>query len=79
MSRYRACVIGDDGQITHSRTFACGSDADAAIWARHTADNDIELWCGDRFVSSLRLRLTDQRGAISHDVVEGRLVPKPAK
>jgi hypothetical protein len=77
MSRYRACVIGDDGQITHSRTFACGNDADAAIWARHMADNDIELWCGDRFVSSLRL--TDQRGAISHDVVEGRLVPKPAK
>jgi hypothetical protein len=76
MSRYRACVIGDDGQITHSRTFACGSDADAAIWARHTADNDIELWCGDRFVSSLRF---DQRGAISHDVVEGRLMRKPAR
>ena len=78
MSGYRACVIGDDGQVTHSRTFACGSDTDAAIWARQLAgNNDVELWCGDRLIS--RLKSTPQCEAVSHDVVKGRLVPKPAK
>ena len=72
MSGYRACVMGDDGQVTYSRTFACGSDADAAIWARQLIDNnDVALWCGERFVTWLEVD-GSARGAVSHDVVEGR-------
>jgi hypothetical protein len=74
VSEYRVYVFGDDGHVASSRTFVCDNDANAAIWAKQLGDrHDAELWSGDRFVTRLP---PAKKGAITHDVVEGRMVPK---
>ncbi len=77
MSEYRAYVIGHDGHIASFRAFVCGSDADATVWAKQLVDgHDVELWSGDRLVT--RLNSTGKRGAVTHKVIDGRMVRKPA-
>jgi hypothetical protein len=76
VSEYRACVIGKDGHITSFRAFVCGSDADATVWAKHLVDgHDVELWNGDRLVT--RLHPIGRPGSVTHDVRDGRMIPKP--
>ena len=75
MAEYRACVVGDDGQFTSSRVFVCDGDEHATVWAKQMNDgHDVELWSGERLVT--RLRKTEKPDAVSHEVVDGRMVPK---
>jgi hypothetical protein len=74
VSNYRAYVIGYDGHIASFRAFACDSD-DATVWAKQLVDgHDIELWSGDRFV--ILLQSPSKPGAVSYEVIDGRMVPK---
>ena len=51
MSAYRVYVIGQDGHFVSK--FVCDTDSDATVWAELSDDNDVELWCGYRFVVRL--------------------------
>jgi hypothetical protein len=78
VSEYRAYIVGKDGDVASFRTFVSDSDADATVWAKQLVEcNDLELWSGDRFV--IRLRATSRPGAITYDVRDGQMIPKPAK
>jgi hypothetical protein len=78
VSEYRAYLIGKDGHYASFRALVCDSDADATVWAKQLVDcNDIELRSGDRFVT--RLNSTGKPGAVTHEVIDGRMVPKAAK
>ncbi|WP_035727914.1 hypothetical protein [Bradyrhizobium murdochi] len=78
MAEYRAYLIGSDGQFESSRAFVCDTDENAIVWARQmVGQQPAELWSGTRLVQ--RLSTPDQRQAISHEVHEGRLVPKDEK
>jgi hypothetical protein len=78
MSEYRAYVVGKDGDVASFRAFVCDSDANATVWAKQLVEcNDIELWSGDRFV--IRLKSTGKPGAVTYDVRDGCMIPKPAK
>jgi hypothetical protein len=75
MSEYRAYTMGHNGHIRCSRAFVCENDADAIVWAQQLVDgHDIELWNGERFVK--RVSTTGALAAISHEVIDGRMVPK---
>jgi hypothetical protein len=75
MSEYRAYIIGYDGHIASFRTFVCGNDADATVWTKQLVDgHDVELWSGDRFV--ILLQSASKPGAVSYEVIDGRMVPK---
>jgi hypothetical protein len=78
MSEYRVYTFGKDRQIAGVRAFVCGNDADATVWAKQmVGGNDVELWSGVRLV--IRLNAMGKRGAVTHEVIDGRMVPKPAK
>jgi hypothetical protein len=78
VSKYRAYVMGADGFIAHLRAFICGNDADATVWAKQLVDgHDVELWSGDRLV--IRLNSIGRPSAVTHEVIDGRMIPKPAK
>jgi hypothetical protein len=54
MTDYRAYTVGPDGHFIPSRTFICGNDADAIVWAKQLVDgHDVELWSGERMVIKL--------------------------
>ena len=54
MAKYRACVIGSDGQFENSREFACDTDENAIVWAKQMAGlQPAELWSGKRLVERL--------------------------
>jgi hypothetical protein len=56
----------------------CDRDENAIVWAEQLLeDQPIELWTGPRMVKRLSPR--DKREAISHEVHEGRMVPKGKK
>lgn len=75
VSEYRAYVIGYDGHFVSFRAFVCGSDADATVWAKQLVDgHDVELWSGDRFVTFLQS--ASKPGAVSYNVIDGRMIPK---
>jgi len=70
-------IIGHDGKITSFRAFVRNNDADATAWAKQMVDgHDVELWSGDRFVTLLNS--TGKRGAVSREVIDGQMAPKPA-
>lgn len=73
--QYRACIVDVNGRIENSRTFACANDEDAIVWARQMLHgNPVELWCGERLVK--RLPVSEDNPAVTHEVHEGRMVPK---
>jgi hypothetical protein len=75
VNEYRVYVFGKDGHISSFRAFVCADDADATVWAKQLVDgHGVELWSRDRFV--IRLNATGKPDAISHEVVNGRMVPK---
>jgi len=54
MAKYRAHVIGADGQFETSRAFAYDTDENAIEWAKQMADQQpAELWSGKRLVERL--------------------------
>ncbi|MCK1656173.1 hypothetical protein [Bradyrhizobium sp. 151] len=72
--QYRACIVDSNGH-ENSRTFVCASDEDAVVWARQMLHgNSVELWCGERLVK--RLPASEDNRAVTHEVHEGRMVPK---
>jgi hypothetical protein len=78
VNEYRAYLIGHDGHFASSRSFVCGNDADATVWAEQLVDgHDVELWSGDRFVA--RLKTDGRPEAVSHEVIDGRMVPKKSE
>jgi hypothetical protein len=78
MRKYRIYTFGKDRHIAGVRAFVCQNDADAMVWAKHLADdNDVELWRDDRLVT--RLKMMGKAGAVTHEIHNGRMVPKPAK
>jgi hypothetical protein len=78
VSEYRAYIIGNDGHISSFRAFVCDGDANATVWAKQLVDgHDVELWSGDRLV--IRLNTTGKPVAVTHEIHNGRMVPKPAK
>jgi hypothetical protein len=75
MTEYRAYLIGSDGRVESARAFVCDTDENAIVWAKQmVGQQPAELWCGTRLVE--RLSPPDAKQAISHEVHEGRLVPK---
>jgi hypothetical protein len=78
VSEYRVYTFGQDRHIAGVRRFVCQNDTDAAIWAKQLADGkDVELWTGDRLVT--HLNPMGKAGAVTYEVHNGRMVPKPAK
>jgi hypothetical protein len=78
VAEYRAFVIGADGHFQNFRALVCDTDESAIAWAEQLLeDRPIELWSGARLVKRLSPR--DNRKAISHEVHEGRMVPKEKK
>jgi hypothetical protein len=71
MAEYRTYLIGSDGRVESSRAFVCDTDENAIVWL---GQQPAELWCGTRLVE--RLSPPDEKQDISHEVHEGRLVPK---
>lgn len=54
MNTYRIVVVDDTGKATRQRSFVCGNDDDAIVWAKQLeAETPIELWSGARFVARL--------------------------
>jgi hypothetical protein len=76
MTDYRAYTVGDDGHIVASRGFRCDNDRDAIEWAKQLMDaRALELWSGERLVHRLNPVGTDG-DAVSHEIREGRMMPK---
>lgn len=77
MAEYRTYTIGADGHFVGFEPLICADDTEAIEKAeRLVADHDVELWCGERLVR--RLRASEKPGGdpISHEVIDGRMVPK---
>jgi hypothetical protein len=78
MADYQAYVIEPTGIRSAPRSFACDTDDDAIVWAQQLfADLPIELWCGARLVKKISPDSNQQ--PISHEIHQGRMVPKSAK
>jgi hypothetical protein len=77
MPEYRAYTLGNDGHFNGYEPLICGDDAEAIEKAtRLAAVYPVELWSGVRIV----LRLPGPQGeAVSHEIHEGRMTPKPAE
>jgi hypothetical protein len=51
MHRYRACTVGEGGDLIRFRAFVCSSDEDAIVSTKHLLDgHPIELWRDERFI-----------------------------
>ena len=74
MPEYRLYTVGDNGHLTGFEPLICANDEEAIAKARNLAQrHGVELWSGPRMVSSM------PAGAVTHEIREGCLVPKPAK
>ena len=57
LAEYRAYVVGHDGHFIRREPLICADDDEAIAQAtRLVADHDVELWCGERFVTLLKAR-----------------------
>jgi hypothetical protein len=74
MPEYRAYTVGDDGHFSGYEPLVCANDEEAitkvaVLSKRHR----MELWSGCRLVTSIAKQPT----AVTHEIHEGCLVPKP--
>jgi hypothetical protein len=77
MPEYRAYMFGDDGHFFEAVPLVCADDAEAMEKARRLVDgHDVELWERDRKVAKFDAK---RSGAVTHEVHDGRMIPKPAK
>jgi hypothetical protein len=75
MPEYRAYAVGDDGHFVGYEAFVCADDEEAIARAEVLSQRQrIELWSGPRMVISM----PKQARAVTHEIHEGRMVPKPA-
>jgi hypothetical protein len=73
MPEYRAYTLGEDGHFIGFEPLVCASDEEAVERARLMAKKfPIELWSGPRLVTRLA-----GGAASTHEIHEGRMVPKP--
>jgi hypothetical protein len=81
MPKYCTHVVGDDGRVEKSRSFICETDADALVWAKHLMEGHmVELWSGDRLVDYLLPPAPPKaQDAVTHVIVDGRMIPKAGK
>jgi hypothetical protein len=74
MPEYRAYAVGDDGHFNGFEPLVCNNDDEAIAKAKiFAARHGVELWSGPRLVIAIPKRVT----AVTHEVRDGRLVPKP--
>jgi len=60
MTEYRAYTVGPDGHFVGFEPLVCADDADAIKRAQQLlSSQDIELWCGARFVIRLEHKSKD--------------------
>jgi hypothetical protein len=76
MPEYRAYVVGPAGNFVGYEPRICADDGEAIGKARRLAgQHPVELWSGPRLVRSI----PKQRArAVTHEIHEGCMVPKPA-
>ncbi len=75
MAEYRAYIVGADGHFEGFEPLICSDDTEAIKKAAGlVAGRDVELWCRERMVRRLKVELRGK--AISHEVVDGRMMPK---
>jgi hypothetical protein len=66
LTEYRACILGDNDHFISCRTFVCGNDDDAIVWAQQLVEShDVELWNGERIIKRLRVTKKPGGNAIS--------------
>jgi hypothetical protein len=77
MPEYRAFIVGVDGHFIGFEPLVCADDEAAIERVKRLSTHDaIELWSGLRLVHSSP---RPERKAISHEIHQGRMVPKPAR
>jgi hypothetical protein len=76
MPDYRAYAVGDDGRFNGYEPLVCANDEEAITKAKILARrHGIELRSGPRLIGSI----PKQRArAVTHEIHEGCMVPKPA-
>jgi hypothetical protein len=80
VEEYRAYTVGDDGHFVGFEAFVCADDAEAIEKTRRLVnEHPIELWSGPRFVTRLHLTGKTHGDAGSHEIEDGRMVPKNIK
>jgi hypothetical protein len=76
MPEYRAYTVGDDGRFNGFEPFVCANDEEAIKKAGILSQrHGVELWSGIRLISSIPKQ---SARAVTYEVIEGRMVPKPA-
>jgi hypothetical protein len=69
MADYRAYTVGLDGHFVGYEPLVCVDDSEATDKARRLVDgHDIELWCGERFVT----RLEASKSKSPRELFDGR-------
>jgi hypothetical protein len=75
MTEYKACTVGHGGHVVSMTPLICADDADAIKQAKQLGGRfTIEVWSGERFV--IQLGTTERTGAVTHEIKDGRMVPK---
>lgn len=77
MPEYRVYMVGPDGHFIGYEPLTCADDSEALEKAKRLAGKyPVELWSGPTLISSLP---TQPAGAVTHEIHESCMVPKPAK
>ena len=77
MPEYRAYTVGDDGHFIGFEPLVCANDGEAVAKVRRLVDgHDVELWSGERFVERLNAAQRRDGDTVSHEIIDGRMVPK---
>jgi hypothetical protein len=74
---YRAYIVGDDGHFIGCEPIVCADDGEAIAKAKRLVGKyPVEVWSGERFVKSLDVTEKPGGEAVSHEIIDGRMVPK---
>jgi hypothetical protein len=76
MPEYRAYLVGADGHFVGYEPLVCANDSEAIEEAKRFSNrHPVELWSGATLVSRIGSPRPD---AVTHEIREGCMVPKPA-
>ena len=79
MPEYRAYIVGEDGHFIGYEPMVCANDNEATEKAKPLSNRGpVELWSGPHLVVLLAAGETSDY-AITHEIHDGRMVPKPAE
>jgi hypothetical protein len=77
MPEYRAYIVGEDGHFIGYEPMVCANDSEAKEKAKRLSSRGpVELWSGPHLIARLEAVETCV-DAISHEIHDGRMVPKP--